>query len=119
MKIPTHNEIKQNQRLQYGTYLKKCYPEFFDFLLSEYITKHNITQSEALYWYFNNISEHPICKTCENKVQYKTFANGYRDFCSRSCLSKSNTQKILDKYGTTCTLTLPEVKEKTDRKSVV
>lgn len=37
MKIPTLNEIKQNQRLQYGTYLKKCYPEFFDFLLSEYI----------------------------------------------------------------------------------
>lgn len=113
MKIPKLNEIKQNQRLQYSTYLKKCYPEFFDFLLSEYIAKHNITQSEALYWYFNNISEHPVCKMCGNKVQYKTFANGYRDFCSRSCLSKSNTQKILDKYGTTCTLTLPEVKEKT------
>lgn len=113
MKIPTHNEIKQNQRFQYGAYLKKCYPEFFDFLLSEYITKYNITQSEALYWYFNDITEHPKCKTCGSAVQYKTFANGYRDFCSRSCLSKSNTQKILDKYGTTCTLTLPEVKEKT------
>ena len=114
MKIPTKIEVKQNQRLQYDTHLlKKCYPEFFDFLLSEYITKYNITQSEALYWYFNNISEYPVCKICGNKVQYKTFANGYRDFCSRSCLSKSNSLKILDKYGTTCTLTLPEVKEKT------
>ena len=112
MKIPTVNEIKQNQRLQYSDYLKNCYPEFFDFLLSKYITKHNITQSEALYWYFNNISEHPVCKTCGNKVQYKTFANGYRDFCSRSCLSKSNSLKILDKYGTACTLTLPDVKQK-------
>lgn len=113
MKIPTLEQIIQNQRLQYSNELKKYYPEFFDFLFTEYITKFEISQSEALYWYFNNLSEHPICKICGSKVQYKTFANGYRDFCCRSCLSKSNSLKILDKYGTTCTLTLPEVKQKT------
>lgn len=112
MKIPTLEQIIQNQRLQYSNELKKYYPEFFDFLFTEYITKFEISQSEALYWYFNNLSEHPICKICGSKVQYKTFANGYRDFCCRSCLSKSNSLKILDKYGTTCTLTLPEVKQK-------
>ena len=113
MKIPTLEQIIQNQRLQYSNELKKYYPEFFDFLFTEYITKFEISQSEALYWYFNNLSEHPTCKICSSKVQYKTFAKGYRDFCCRSCLSKSNSLKILDKYGTTCTLTLPEVKQKT------
>jgi hypothetical protein len=113
MKIPTLEQIIQNQRLQYSNELKKYYPEFFDFLFTEYITKFEISQSEALYWYFNNLSEHPTCKICGSKVQYKTFANGYRDFCCRSCLSKSNSLKILDKYGTACTLTLPEVKHKT------
>lgn len=113
MKTPTLEQIIQNQRLQYSNELKKYYPEFFDFLFTEYITKFEISQSEALYWYFNNLSEHPICKICGSKVQYKTFANGYRDFCCKSCLSKSNSLKILDKYGTACTLTLPEVKEKT------
>lgn len=113
MKIPTLEQIIQNQRLQYSNELKKYYPEFFDFLFTEYITKFKISQSEALYWYFNNLSEHPTCKICGSKVQYKTFANGYRDFCCKSCHSKSNSLKILDKYGTACTLTLPEVKQKT------
>ena len=113
MKIPKLEQITRNQRLQYSSdELKKYYPEFFDFLFNEYITKFEISQSEALYWYFNNLSEHPTCKICGSKVQYKTFANGYRDFCCRSCLSKSNSLKILDKYGTKCTLTLPEVKQK-------
>lgn len=113
MKIPTLEQIIQNQRIQYSNELKKYYPEFFDFLFTEYITKFEISQSEALYWYFNNLSEHPICKICGSKVQYKTFANGYRDFCCKSCLSKSNSLKILYKYGTVCTLTLPDVKQKT------
>ena len=113
MKIPTLEQIIQNQRLQYSNELKKYYPEFFDFLFIEYISKFEITQSEALYWYFNDIKKFPVCKICGNRVKYKTFSLGYRDFCCRSCLSKSNSLKVLDKYGTACTLTLPKVKEKT------
>lgn len=113
MKIPTLEQIIQNQRLQYSNELKKYYPDFFDFLFTEYITKFEISQSEALYWYFNDLKKFPVCKICGERVKYKTFSLGYRDFCCRSCLSKSNSLKILDKYGTACTLTLPEVKEKT------
>lgn len=111
MQVPEKELISKNKKLQYTDLLSKQYPEFFVFLYDKYI-KNGIKQSQALYLFYNDLEEPPRCKYCGNPVEYKSFSSGYRDFCSRSCLSKANSVKILEKYGTKCTLTLSNVKNK-------
>lgn len=59
---------------------------------------------------------HPLCPICGKPVVvYDKLHSGsiFGKFCSKSCLSKSNSLKIEKKFGTKSTLTLPEIKEKT------
>ena len=56
-----------------------------------------------LYWYFNNLSEHPKCKICGKKVKFKNIYTGYCDFCSHKCCTLGTRQKAkqtcLERYG--------------------
>jgi len=59
----------------------------------------NITNNERLYAVINNITDRPICKTCNEYVNY----NGvgvYREHCSNSCagLDPKIRQKAKDTY---------------------
>ena len=69
---------------------------------------------ETIFRIKNNIEVRPKCAYCGGDVLFVgKKSKPYQKYCCRSCLSKGNVEKIKDKYGTTCTLTLDSVKEKT------
>ena len=84
--------------------VKSKWPEFYDYLISLNYPQ-NLRFSEKLYWYFHNITSHPICKECGKPTSYINFTKGYHDFCCISC-GKRNKESIekrrqtcLKKYG--------------------
>ncbi len=87
-----------------GNFIKKKFPEFFDWLNSQYVSE-SLSFSEKLYWYYHNLTSHPTCKTCGCNVKYHSFNVGYKRFCSTRCssLSQDTQTKIketcLKKYG--------------------
>ena len=69
---------------------------------------------ETIFRIKHNIEVRPKCAYCGGDVLFiGKNSKPYQKYCCRSCLSKANVEKIKDKYGTTCTLTLDSVKEKT------
>ena len=69
---------------------------------------------ETIFRIKHHIEVRPKCAYCGNDVLFVgKNSKAYQKYCCRTCLSKSNVEKIKDKYGTTCTLTLNHVKEKT------
>ena len=73
------------------SYIKKHRPDVYDFLLKNYPS--DISFSEKLHWFFNDINEYPICKKCGNRVNYKGFTHGYYDYCSLKCSNSDNDVK--------------------------
>jgi hypothetical protein len=65
----------------------------------------DISWSQKLYNYINNIEYPPKCKKCNNLVNFKRFSTGYSKFCSKFChLTSSETNEKrkktnLVKYG--------------------
>jgi hypothetical protein len=61
--------------------------------------------SQKLYHYVNDLKTIPVCKHCGGIVQYKSYIDGYKLYCSRSCVAKSEDVKnkikngFMDKYG--------------------
>lgn len=72
----------------------KKWPEFSDYVKDVIQIPNNLKWSEALYWYFNNISERPKCPICGNLVRYKSFGVGYLKYCSIECSAKSEETKL-------------------------
>ena len=81
-------------------YVKKRYPEFYEFLQEKYP---GLIFSEQTFWFYHNLTEHPKCKICGKPTGYLNFNNGYREYCSIKCSSKDNPSKCrqtkLEKYG--------------------
>lgn len=84
---------------QFGT---ECYNNIL--LKTGFITK---PFSLKLYCWLNNITSHPICKSCTNHVKYNS-NTGWQTYCSNECRFKdmSHIQTIkkktnLEKYGAT------------------
>lgn len=84
-------------------YISKHFNEFYDYICNNY----NFCKSfkEKLYCYFNNIDKQILCPICEKPVNFISFKDGYRVYCSNKCASKSEdriakikTTKAL-KYG--------------------
>ena len=73
------------------SYIKKHRPDVYNFLLENY--PNDISFSEKLYWFFNDINEYPICKKCGNRVNYRGFTHGYYDYCSLKCSNSDNVVK--------------------------
>ena len=94
-------------------YVRKRYPEFYEFLQQRYP---GLTFSEQTFWYYHNLTEHPVCKICGNPTGYLNFKNGYRDYCSQKCSIQDNPEKIkqtcLKKYGVGNVMCLDQYKEK-------
>lgn len=118
MEIPTKQFIKDNiSGRARKEFLQKEYPDFLDFLYKNY--PNDLSINEMLYWYFNDLKEHPKCKTCGSEnVSYQGFNKGYKYFCSLKCsrncpdtiekLKKTN----LERYGYEFNSQSPTVKEK-------
>jgi G:T-mismatch repair DNA endonuclease (very short patch repair protein) len=101
MKYPDINELLG--RNSFNKFLKDNYFEFYQYLLNNYPRDLSIPQ--RLYWYYHNITTHPICPVCGNKLKFYSFKKGYQMFCSLKCMSGSEYKKnkvkqtCLGKYG--------------------
>ena len=116
MIIPSYDEIlKRNHNNK--LFLLKNYPEFYHFIVDKY-SGYSLSCPEMLYWYFNNLSEHPKCKICGKKVKFKNIYTGYCDFCSHKCCTIGTRDKAkqtcLEKYGTKTIYTNPEKRKQTN-----
>ena len=84
-------------------YLNKNYPEFYEYLIKTYPS--DISISEKLYWWRNNIDTYPLCPVCNNRLKFYSISKGYAQFCSCKCSNSSNSKKeqikrtCLDRYG--------------------
>ena len=98
--------------------IKKLFPEFWEYVNNIY--KSEPTKwVEKLYWYFHNINKHPKCPICGNPVEFITFKNGYKIYCSVECMHKDyenikkrTAETNLKKYGAENPMKLKEVRDK-------
>ena len=97
-------------------WIKSHYPEFYDFIIENYPI--NIQFKEKLYWYFNGITNHPVCETCGATVKFISFGEGYKRFCSGACSSRNEStqqktkQTNLERYGTDNPAKSQQIKDK-------
>ena len=103
MIIPDINSLKGSQFTE--KHFRFHYPEFLEYLNDKYKDT-NLTFQEKLYWYFNNISTHPICKCCGIPTKFINARVGYQEYCSYKCLNSDPKKKkkveetCMKKYGT-------------------
>jgi hypothetical protein len=100
MNIPDIKILKPSQCRE--VVFKKNYPEFYKYLLDKYI---GISFSEKLYWYYNDITEKPVCKNCGKPVKFINAILGYAQYCCKKC-SNNSIEKIekaknvcIERYG--------------------
>ncbi len=65
-------------------FLINNHKEYYD-MLFEMIVENNISLSERIYLFQNNLIEKPYCANCTNKVKFRKFYLGYRKYCCKSC----------------------------------
>ena len=94
------NDIKKNART--FNYFTKRWPEFVYFLKNKY---GDISFSEMIYLFYNNLDQPPVCTNCGNPVKFRNFSYGYNDCCSKECAYNlpSRVEKCkqtkLERYG--------------------
>jgi hypothetical protein len=121
MTIPDINSLSGPQFTE--KHFQFHYPEFLEFLNEKYKNL-NLTFQEKLYWYFNNITERPICKCCGSPTKFNNARIGYREYCSYKCLN-SDPNKIkkvedtcMEKFGTKAPAQNRTVKYKMEQTSL-
>ena len=65
-------------------WLKLNHAEYYSELF-KVVLETNISLSERIYLFQNNLVEKPKCLQCDNKVNFIKFYKGYRKFCSVLC----------------------------------
>lgn len=71
--------------------------------INEYCSKLNINLSfkEKIWFYFNNLSERPKCKTCGKEIKFRNrLDKPYGEFCSLNCIN-SNKNEMSDRQKKT------------------
>ena len=112
MKIPNIKEFFKRKNIE--TYLDENYHDLYLILLNY---PKDITWSEKLYWFYNNITNCPVCDVCGKHLKYKGIMTGYSVTCSKQCkcLSKKVADKIkqtnLQRYGVENPFSSQEVKD--------
>lgn len=91
MDIPKYEELNASNGRACS--IKLHYPEFYTYLIENF--PENISFSEKLYWYYNNLKYKPACVICGKEVKFINFHLGYRKYCSQKCMQ--NDPEILDK----------------------
>ena len=100
-------------------YIKKHYPEFYNYLLEHYDWTSSI--SESLYAWKYNIKISPNCPICGKKNKFLGFNQGYSKYCSNKCSNSDpikinkTKQSCLKKYGVENPSQSQEIKSKTAR----
>ena len=96
MNIP--NFETWSTKMQGEAYLKKHFPEFFQFLNDSYPTVSSI--KEKIYLYKNGLLEPGKCIICGQPTKYDGPSKGYRLYCSSKCSNNDKNKK--DKIKQTC-----------------
>ena len=100
MNTPNKEELNNQNHLG-SLYIKKRYPEFYNFLENIYIDKTTSQKtSEKLYLYFHNMTEASKCPICGNYTKFLGFFKGYQTYCSLKCSNKS--PEVIKKKESTC-----------------
>lgn len=101
MKYPKQEDLNSSNCTERS--IKIHYPDFYKYIIENY--NECECWSEKLYWFYNDLKERPKCPICGNITKFQNFCQGYREFCSNKCLSKSTDiksrrkQTVLKKYG--------------------
>jgi hypothetical protein len=64
--------------------LSKKYPEFYSDMI-KFVKEDNISLSEKIWLFQNEMEIAPSCLNCENRVKFIKFSKGYNKFCSKKC----------------------------------
>ena len=121
MIIPDINKLTGPQFSE--KHFKFHYPDFLEFINEKY-KGIELTFQEKLYWYFNNIKEHPVCKCCGNPTKFNNAHIGYREYCSYKCLNNDPDKKkkveetCMEKFGTKAPAQNRAVKYKMEQTSL-
>ena len=97
-------------------YIKKNYPEFFEYLNNNYTECSSI--SEKLYLWKNGISEVPKCIVCGSRCSFRGIRNGFSPYCSVKCsnscdIKKNKTKETnINRYGKDNPMKIDVVKNK-------
>jgi very-short-patch-repair endonuclease len=76
--------------------------------LIKFASTYNITAPiiELAYRYVHNIINDPLCKTCQTRLELKTYETGFRQYCSKRCMNDINAERrtkakatLTEKYG--------------------
>ena len=100
MDIPKLEELNSSNCTERS--MKIHWPEFYLYISEKWS---DISHSERLYWFYNNLDTRPVCRECGGPVKFINFRKGYREFCSNKCVNKSkdvSRRKIetnIKKYG--------------------
>ena len=97
MEIPKYIDIVK-YRGNKEFFLKKNYPEFFNYLNKEYPNVSCI--KEKLYSFYFKLTETPKCIVCGKKSIFFDIKRGYSEYCSNECANKS--PKRIEKIKKTC-----------------
>jgi len=101
MFIPKYEDLNNSNCTE--KYISVHYPEFHT-----YINKHypkELKWTEKLYWYYNELTEKPVCVVCGNPVRFINIKEGYKKYCSCKCACNSKEvrekakQTWIKKYG--------------------
>lgn len=109
-------------RMSKESFVLKNYPEEYEEIIrfSEKSNMKEVSFKEKVYIFLNKLEYIPKCKNskCENTVKFVNSTVGYRDYCSKKCISSDikviETKKLksLEKFGTTSPAKSDIVKEK-------
>ena len=120
MNIPNYSTLNSNNCTE--KYIKNHYPEFYKYIKNTY--KSIQLWTEKLYWYYNNLTEYPKCKVCNNPVKFINLKQGYREFCSRKCLNsckqiqERKKETCIKKYGVENAMQNSKIKEKLKKTNI-
>lgn len=89
MIIPELKNLKGRQFTE--DHFRIHFNDFYNFLNTNY--PDDISFSEKMYWYYNNINTYPLCPVCGKRLKLINVKEGYRKTCSSKC-SNSNPEKI-------------------------
>lgn len=101
MDKPSHYTSIKTGRASLQNWLKNNYPDFYEYIISNY---KDIDIKTALYMYYNGIKTIPLCE-CGKPVKFHGYAYGFSKFCCPSCAGKNQEvqlklkQKLIDNHG--------------------
>lgn len=85
MNYPEYHTLNANHCRE--LYIKTNYNEFYEYIINNYPKE--LSFGERLYWFYNNITEYPKCKKCNNKTKFINALKGYNEYCCKKCSNSS------------------------------